>query len=127
MRSLTRWPSASAGSEISADVRAVTDTGESSQPDAPETRRGRRKEGRQTSLSRSGRSREIWTISQTAAANDGVHASRRPAHCRLRRVPLADGLRQREWSWRTALESRLLTEAWLDLAPGVVRTREALG
>ena len=43
MRSLTRWPSASAGSEISADVRAVTDTGESSQPDAPETRRGRRK------------------------------------------------------------------------------------
>ena len=38
-----------------------------------------RKEGRQTSLSRSGRSREIWTISQTAAANDGVHASRRPA------------------------------------------------
>ena len=48
-----------------------------------------RKEGRQTSLSRSGRSREIWTISQTAAANDGVHASRRPAHCRLRRVPLA--------------------------------------
>ena len=79
MRSLTRWPSASAGSEISADVRAVTDTGESSQPDAPETRRGRRKEGRQTSLSRSGRSREIWTISQTAAANDGVHVSRRPA------------------------------------------------
>jgi hypothetical protein len=73
-------------------VRAVTDTGESSQPDAPETRRGRRKEG---SLSRSGRSREIWTISQTAAANDGVHASRRPAHCRLRRVPLADGLRQK--------------------------------
>src|SRR3954463_6936271 len=75
MRSLTRRPSASAGSEISADVRAVTDTGESSQPDAPETRRGRRKEGRQTSLSRSGRSREIWTISQTAAANDGVHAT----------------------------------------------------
>src|SRR6185295_2416808 len=100
MRSLTRCPSASAGSEISADVRAVTDTGESSQPDAPETRRGRRKEGRQTSLSRSGRSREIWTISQTAAANDGVHASRRPAHCRLRRVPLADGLRQNEQSGR---------------------------
>src|SRR3954454_17379385 len=46
MRSLTRWPSASAGSEISADVRAVTDTGESSQPDAPEKRRGGRKEGR---------------------------------------------------------------------------------
>src|SRR4051812_28169404 len=70
MRSLTRWPSASAGSEISADVRAVTDTGESSQPDAPETRRGRRKKGRQTSLSRSRRSRRTWTISQTAAAND---------------------------------------------------------
>src|SRR3954469_9804928 len=50
MRSLTRWPSASAGSEISADVRAVRDTGESSQPDAPETRRGRRKEGRQADL-----------------------------------------------------------------------------
>jgi hypothetical protein len=31
-------------------VRAVTDTGESSQPDAPETRRGRRKEGRQADL-----------------------------------------------------------------------------
>jgi hypothetical protein len=39
MRSLTRRPSASAGSEISADVRAVPDTGKSSQADAPETRR----------------------------------------------------------------------------------------